>query len=264
MSPSPGPVPRPSPVQSEGIWIAVYNGLEVQAVIHGLSGYLRTGDGIAVVMSGNASAWSQDDQFATELHQAFPTVTLRAYLSLDGGTGRAGGLAATIGELSPVFTQVSADWEDHGPVEFSPSFSATMAYFHDFAQVVRPTGRVAIGYPSGRGIVGTYASAPDNWNYGAFATELNGMTIESQSFCASPGAWAHAVGKVWSQYNGSGLSTATLSLQISLGSGGNGVSSAQAVGCATYWRQIDAGNVFLWWEMSGFSHLQTVLRDLGR
>lgn len=255
---------QPSVSQTDGIWIAVYNGLEVQATLQHLGGYLRAGDGIAVVMSSNASAWGQDDQFASELHKAFPNVTLRAYLSLDGGTGKAGGLATTIDELSPLFTQVSADWEPNGPVEFDPSLSASMTYFHDFAQIVQPTGRAAIGYPSGRGIFGTFAGAPDDWNYGTFATELNGMTIETQGLCASPGAWAPAVGKVWSQYNASNLSTSTLSLQISLGSGGNGVSASQAIGCASYWRQQDRGNVFFWWEMSELGGLETVLRALGR
>src|SRR5579871_322342 len=103
-----------SAASTGGLWIAVYNGLEVQAVVHGLAGELRAGDGIAVVMGNNSSTWSQDNAFATELHQAFPNVTLRAYLSLDGGTGKAGGLATTIAGLSPLFTQVSADWEPNG------------------------------------------------------------------------------------------------------------------------------------------------------
>lgn len=260
-----GPVAFRQPTgQSDGVWVAVYNGLEVQAVIHGLAGYLRSGDGIAVVMNHTAAGWGQDNQFASELHRAFPNVTLRAYLSLDGGTGKAGGLATTIGELSPLFTQVSADWEVNGPVEFDPSFSATMAYFHTFAQIVEPTGRAAIGYPSGRGIFGSYAGAPDHWNYGTFASELNGMTIESQGLCASPGAWAPGVSKVWSQFNESQLSTRTLSLQISLGTGGNGASVAQAVGCASYWRHLDQGNLFFWWELGELGSLETVLRDLGR
>ncbi len=249
--------------QSEGIWVAVYNGLEVQALIHDYAGDLRAGDGIAVVMSSNASAWSQDNAEAAELHQAFPSVTLRAYLSLDGGTGRAGGLASTIATLSPLFTQVSADWEVNGPVEFNPSFNASMAYFHDFAQIVRPTGREAIGYPSGRGIFGSYSGAPDRWNYGTFATELNGMTIETQGLCGSSAAWASGTSKIWSQYNASHVSTETLSLQISLGTGGNGVSAAQAIGCAVYWRHLDHGNVFLWWGMGQLGELGTVLRALG-
>ncbi len=265
MTPGATAVPTAAPPVAgagDGIWIAVYNGLEVSAAIHDLSGLLGPGDGIAVVMSANASAWGQDNQFATELHQAFPGVTLRAYLSLDGGTGRAGGLASTVGTLSPLFTQVSADWEVHGPVEFNPSYSATMAYFQEFAQIVQPTGRAAIGYPSGRGVFGSYAGAPDRWNYGKFATELNGMTIETQGYCSSLASWAPAVQKIWSQYNASGVPTSNLSLQISLGSGGNGVSVVQAVQCATYWRQVDRGNVFLWWEMGQLTGLETVLRTL--
>jgi hypothetical protein len=252
------------PVHSQEIWIAVYNGEEVEAVLHNLTGELRAGDGIAVVMSPNASEWAQDNVYAQELHQAFPNVTLRAYLSLDGGTGRAGGLASTIGEISPLFTQLSADWEVNGPVEFNASYAASMAYFRDFAQLVEPTGRAAIGYPSGRGVSGSYAGAPDNWNYGHFASELDGLTIETQGYCSSPGAWASAVSKVWSQYNASGVSTSSLSLQISLGSGGNGVSAAAAIGCASYWRHLDQGNIFLWWEMSGLHALETVMKALGR
>lgn len=254
----------PSVGQTDGIWIAVYNGLEVSAVIHDLAGELRAGDGIAVVMDSNASNWNRDNEFARELHAAFPNVTLRAYLSLDGGTGRAGGLSTTIGSLSPLFTQASADWEVNGPVEFNASLSASLTYFHDFAQIVEPTGRAAIGYPSGRGIFGSYAGAPDHWNYGTFATELNGMTIESQGLCAATGQWAPAVSKIWAEYNASHLSTATLSLQISLGSTGNGVSASQAIGCATYWRHLDHGNLFFWWEMDQLGSLETVLRALGR
>jgi hypothetical protein len=255
---------QPTHAGTDGIWIAVYNSQEVQAVIHHLSTDLRSGDGIAVVMSSNASKWGADNRFATELHAAFPNVTLRAYLSLDGGTGKAGGLAKTISSLSPLFTQVSADWEVNGPVEFNPTFNATMAYFHAFAQIVQPTGRAAIGYPSGRGIAGSYAAAPDNWNYGSFATALNGMTIETQGLCAATGAWGPAVSEIWSQYNASHVSTDTLSLQISIGLGGNGVSASQAIGCATHWRQLDGGNLFFWWEMAQLRQLETVLGHLGR
>ena len=262
-APSKAPGRVPTVAQSDGVWIAVYNGQEVQAVIHDLAGHLRAGDGIAVVMSANASGWAQDDHFAALLHRAFPNVTLRAYLSLDGGTGRAGGLASTIGLLSPLFTQVSADWELHGPVEFDPSRPATMAYFHAFARIVQPTGRAAIGYPSGRGISGSYAGAPDRWDYGLFATALDGQTVETQGLCAS-GGWMHAVQKLWNQYNASGVPTSTLSVQISLGPGGNGVSAARAIGCAQSWRALDHGNVFLWWEMSQLGSLETVLNALGR
>jgi hypothetical protein len=236
----------------------------VNYTIQSLGPYLRPGDGIAVVMGGSGANWSHDTAFAQQLHDAYPNVTLRAYMSLDGGTGRAGGLASTIGNVSPLYTQASADWEINGPVEFNPSYNATIAYFDAFASIVRPTGRMAIGYPSGRGVIGDYSGTQDHWDYGQFARHLDGMTIETQGLCVNQSQWPIAVSKVWGEYNGSGLTTDSLSLQISLGTGGNGVDAGRASYCANYWRQVHHGSVFLWWSVAEEPALLDVLRAIGR
>lgn len=250
--------------QSDGIWIAVYNGLEVNYTIHTLKSYLRPGDGVALVMHNDSRNWSMDDYFANLLHAALPGITLRAYMSLDGGTDRAGGLTTTIGDLSPNFTQASADWEVNGPVEFDPSFNATVAYFEAFSSIVRASGREAIGYPSGRGVLGDYSGPMDHWNYGSFAQYLNGMTIETQGLCLNASQWPVAVSKIWREYNESGISTSSLSLQISMGVGGNGVNASEASYCANYWRSVDHGNLFLWWGIPQENELLSVLRAIGR
>lgn len=262
------PPTRPTPSgaggQSDGVWIAVYDGIMVNYTIRTLAPYLRPGDGVALVMGNSSANFSMDNYYGELLHQALPFVTLRAYMSLDGGTGRAGGLASTIGEISPVFTEVSGDWEVHGPVEFNASYNATLGAFQEFASIVRGSGRLAIGYPSGRGILGDYSGAPYDWNYGTFARYLDGMTIESQGLCVNHTQWPEAVSKVWGEYNASGVSTSTLSLQISLGSGGNGVNATEASYCANYWRGVDHGNVFLWWGPDLGPSVVDILQAIGR
>ena len=259
--PSPAP---PSWGQTDAVWIAVYNGFEVNFTITQLGGLLHPGDGITVVMFNNSENWSLDNYYAGLLHAAFPGVILRAHMNLDGGTGRAGGLSSTIHELSPLFTQASADWEINGPVEFNASFNSTLAYFDSFASIVRNSGRAAIGYPSGRGVLGDYSLPAYHWDYGVLAKHLDGMTIETQSLCLNASEWPPGMSKIWSEYNASGESIRTLSLQISLGSAWNGVNATEASYCAKYWRTLSHGNLFLWWGGEQNQDLVTVLRAIGR
>jgi hypothetical protein len=73
-----------------------------------------------------------------------------------------------------------------------------------------------------------------------------------------------ATQKVWAEYNASGRSIATLSLQISLGIGGNGVNASEAIACAHYWRQVAHGNLFFWWSVALEGELIQILKAIGR
>jgi hypothetical protein len=250
--------------QHGGIWIADYNGIMVNMTQTALSGYLRPGDGIAVVL-GNFSNFGFYNREANNLSKEFAGVTLRGYGSLDGAINRSGGLNLTIGSISPLFTQLSGDYEVNGPLEFTPNGTHAVQYFTDYSKIVRATGRLAIAYPSGRGVLGDYSGPPDNWNYSAFARVTDGQTIETQGFCAgSQSSWVQATQQIWKEYNASGLSISTLSLQISLGVGGNGANASQAIACAQYWRQVAHGNVFFWWGTQYEGELIQILKALGR
>jgi hypothetical protein len=257
--------PRPSWVgQQDGIWIADYNGIMVNLTESALGSFLRPGDGIAVVL-GNVSNFPYYNQEASNLSKEFPQVTLRGYGSLDGATGMAGGLARTIGMISPLYTQLSADYEVNGPVEFSPNGSAAIGYFTNYSQIVHASGRYSIAYPSGRGVLGDYSGPPENWNYTSFARVTDGQTIETQGYCGgSLSSWVRATQQVWKEYNASGLSISTLSLQISLGTGGNGVNATQAIACAQYWRGVAHGNLFFWWGPQYEAELIQILQAIGR
>jgi hypothetical protein len=250
--------------QRDGIWIADYNGIMVNLTEQDLGSYLRPGDGIAVVL-GNYSNFPHYNQEAANLSREFPQVTLRGYGSLDGAINRSGGLASTIGAISPLYTQLSGDYEVNGPLEFSPNGTAAIQYFMDYAKIVRASGRDAIAYPSGRGVLGDYSGPPDNWNYSSFARVTDGQTIETQGSCGgSQSSWIHTTQKIWEEYNASGLSLSTLSLQISLGNGGNGANTSQAIACAQYWRQVAHGNLFFWWGPQYESELIAILQAIGR
>jgi hypothetical protein len=261
---TPPPGPPEWSGQSDGIWIADYNGIMVNMTKYYLPGFIRPGDGIAVVLS-NYSNFGFYDEEAQALAKEFPGVTLRGYSGLDGGDNVSGGLATTIKAISPLYTQLSGDYEVNGPIEFNPNGTAGVQYFQQFSDIVHASGRVAIAYPSGRGVLGDYSGPPDNWNYSDFARATDGQTIETQGFCASSqSSWVRATQQIWREYNASGLSTSTLSLQISLGIGGNGANASQAIACANYWRQVAHGNLFFWWGPQYEGELIEVLEGIGR
>jgi hypothetical protein len=237
--------------QSYGIWLAAYSGLEVREIIHNLSGYLHTGDGVAIVLHPNG--FTRLNNEASEVHTALPYLTLRAYTSLDGGIDVAGGLNRTIGKFSHLFSQLSADYEVNGPLEFSGNYSHALDYFSEFSRIVRNAGFQSIAYPSGRSVLG----GQYGWNYGGFANETTGQTIETQAYCGAP--WKSAVSKVWSEYNSTHVSLRTLSLQLSLGRGCN---EWQIIHAAKYWRQITHGNVFFWWGPQQVRELANILHQV--
>jgi hypothetical protein len=256
------------PGQSGAVWIEENNAEMVGITETVLAQYLRPGDGIAVLLH-NASDFAADNARALQLHQAFPSVILRGMTTLDGGTGSAGGLRTTIGSISPLFSQLSADYENNGPVEFSPNGTAALNYFANFSQLVHGGNppRYAVGYLSGRGVLGDYSGPPDNWDYGQFASVLNGMTIETQSLCANGTAsWDKGVTKIMAEYEKDDLSLATLTLQITVGPGWfeNGVSASQAISCANYWRNVGPGNILIWWSPSYLAQVTELLQGIGR
>ncbi|HTT26250.1 MAG TPA: hypothetical protein VMH90_04730, partial [Thermoplasmata archaeon] len=80
----------------------------------------------------------------------------------------------------------------------------------------------------------------------------------------SQASWVKATQQIWREYNASGLSISTLSLQISLGVGGNGANASQAIACAQYWRAVAHGNLFFWWGPQYESELVQILQAIGR
>ncbi len=237
--------------QSYGIWVAAYSEYEVQEVIHNLSGYLHSGDGVAIVLHpGGFSALNRE---ANETHAALPGVLLRAYTSLDGGTNHPGGLSRTISKFSPLFSQLSADYEVNGPLEFSANYTRALNYFTNFSAIVRSAGFQPIAYPSGRSVLG----GQYGWNYGGFANVTSGQTIETQAYCGTP--WRTAVSKIWSEYNTTHVSLRTLSLQISIG---RGCSEWQIIHAAKFWRQLTHGNIFFWWGPHQIRELTNILRQV--
>ncbi len=239
--------------QGYGIWLVVYSQYQMRQVEQSLGKYLHPGDGIAVVLHYHGmKAFNAE---GVSLHAAFPGVTLRGYTSLDGPTGLAGGLAWTIQNISPVYTQLSADYEIHGPVEFSPNFTKTLQYFQTFTKLVHQSGRLAIAYPTGRGVLGDYSKT---WNYGAIANVTDGQTIETQGYCHY-GKWRNATRVIWNEYNQSGQSLRTLSLQITIGNDVNACSEWGAIHAAKYWRQVAHGNIFFWWGPRDLKELEKIL-----
>lgn len=276
--PSPCPVPVLCPAKGPGVWkgqtnavwIADYNSQMVQMTESNLSQYLRPGDGIALVMN-NLSNWPAMNGAAQTLSQKFPDLLLRAYSGLDGGTGTAGGLSSSIGQLSPLFTQVSADYEVNGPLEFNPNGTWATTYFSNFSSIVHSAApaRFAIGYPSGRGVLGDYSGPPDNWNYGEFQAKggLDGMTVETQMYCMEGySEWEAAAQRLVTQYESYGLNLHTLSVQISVGGGGNGALYPETAFCASYWiaNSAGSGNIFIWWSPSELGQVIQLLQSIGR
>ena len=251
--PSPGTTSPNSSHWAYGIWVVAYSGIMVREIVHNLSRYLHRGDGVAIVLHNGDFAKLNSQ--ASTIHAALPNVTLRAYTSLDGGTGVAGGLSGTIGKFSPLFTQISADYEVNGPVEFSANYSLALNYFSNFSKIVRGAGFESIAYPSGRSVLGHQYG----WNYSGFAKRTDGQTIQTQAYCGAP--WKRATSTVWGEYNTSGVSMETLSLQISLGSR---CTEWQAIHAAKYWRQLTHGNVFFWWAPDKVDEMMTILRDVER
>jgi hypothetical protein len=239
------------PGQAYGIWLVAYSGIMIRDIIHNLSSYLHPGDGVAIVLHNGGFAKLNSQ--AQAVHAALPNVTLRAYTSLDGGTGLAGGLATTIGKFSPLFSQLSGDYEVNGPVEFNANYSLALSYFSNFTSIVQSAGFQSIAYPSGRSVLGHQYG----WNYGGFANLTDGQTIETQAYCGHQ--WRNATSKVWSQYNTTNVSLRTLSLQISLGDRCN---TWQAIHAAKYWRQLTRGNVFFWWGPRDVKEMVTILNQV--
>jgi len=239
--------------ESYGIWVAAYSGLEVREVIQNLSPYLHAGDGVAIVLHPGGFATLNAE--AQRIHSALPNVTLRAYTSLDGGTRVAGGLNRSIGKFSHLFSQLSADYEVNGPLEFSANYTDALDYFSDFSSIARGAGYVPIAYPSGRSVLGSQYG----WNYGGFANVTGGQTIETQAYCGKP--WKAAVSKIWSEYNTTKVSMKTLSLQLSIG---RGCSEWQIIHAAKYWRQLTHGNIFFWWGPDRVREMVNILRQVER
>jgi len=240
--------------QGYGTWLVVYSNYEMLELEKYLGPFLYKGDGIAVVLHYHGlSAFNAEGR---SLHTAFPNATLRGYTSLDGASGKAGGLSGVIKNISSVYTQLSADYEVNGPVEFNPNWTATQHYFQNFSSIVHKSGRIAIAYPSGRGVFGDYSKM---WNYGKIAGLTDGQTIETQGFCHG-GNWKAAVGHIWAEYNATKESTRTLSLQISIGKVANSCSEWAAIHAAKYWRQAAHGNIFWWWGPGNLAELIQILK----
>lgn len=263
------PADRPATNANGRVMVAAYNLNEVDAIRDRLSGYMVAGDGVALVVGSNdstrANSWLSD--LTPTLSPS--SYTYRAYWGLDGVNSTPG-----ISNLSSTFTQVSADWEVHGPSEFKanpfctpwgPAGSVSMTtcqFFSSLDYRVNASSRTSVAYVTGQGLFGDYVKY--HWDYGTIASIVGAETVETQGYAHDFTQWQSALNKLTSQFSNHSQPLSKLSVQVSLGAGGNGVNVSDAVAAIDYAYSVGIPEVFLWYTQTTETWASSVLSKIDR
>ena len=152
--------------------------------------------------------------------------------------------------LSPLFGGIMIDYEPS--LTFFPSwtwnFTAALAYYASATAICHQYHRLAYAYPSGRALLEGDLQK-DHWSYGAIAKVVDFVDIEAQSD-ASPVKWPAAISKLTAQFAAASVPIDRLTAQISLGSGGNGVSERNAIEDGWFAANSTVGSIYIWWSMT--------------
>ncbi len=164
--------------------------------------------------------------------------------------------------LSPLFGGIMVDYEP-SPT-FFPSwtwnFTAALAYYTAATAICHQYHRLAYAYPSGRALLEGDLQK-DHWSYGAIAKVVDFVDIEAQSD-ASLSKWPTAISKLAAQFAAASVPIGRLTVQISLGSGGNGVSPSVAISDGRYAANSSVGSIYLWWSMTTESWVVPIVLTL--
>ncbi len=157
--------------------------------------------------------------------------------------------------LSPLFQGIMVDYEP-SPIFFPTwtwNFTTALGYYGEATAICHEYHRLSFAYPSGRPLLEGDLQ-PYHWSYGALAKVVDFVDVEAQSD-AGHSKWPAAISKLVAQFANASVPLGLLTVQLSLGSGGNGVSESAALGDARYAVNRSVESLYLWSSMSTESWL---------
>jgi hypothetical protein len=239
--------------------LAAYNDEMITAIAGPLLHYLRSGDEVDLVSGNDGHALSivTLNRWSARLAAVLPNgVALSAHTS---GLEKVREVAA---QTTRAIESVLLDYEPDFDPLFSWDFPSTLAHLDRFAELCRGNGRRAIGYPTGRAI-----QEPDllrfGWDYGEMALHVDALYPQTQHWAShAQSDWFSAISRLLDQHSRKGLDPRHLTVQLTIGQGGNGIPAEIAV---ERWREavdLGIGRVFLWWSPAFATEMQRFLTSI--
>ena len=161
--------------------------------------------------------------------------------------------------LSPLFQSITVDYEPDPT--FFPSwtwnFTVAVSYYEQAAILCHEFARQLMAYPSGRplleGDLQQYA-----WDYGVFAQAANSIDVETQGY-TNGSKWSAAMTKLTDQLNQTDVPLNHLTVQLSFGSGGNGVNESTVIQDVRIAYALSVTGDFLFWTLQDSAWLVPIL-----
>jgi hypothetical protein len=241
------------------IVLAAYNEAMVQAIAGPLMPYVRPGDEIDLVSGNQMHPISVADlnRWQAALAARLPAGTsFAAHMS---GLPKVEEAAAA---MVPGIRSILLDYEPNFDANFTWEFAPTLAYVDRFAALCRAKGRRAVAYPTGRAIREGPLLAY-RWDYAEFLRHADDAYPQTQHWASlGPGPWASALATLRSQFPPHGLDPRQVTVQLTIGSGGNAIPAEAAV---DRYREALAGGLrphYLWWSPPMAGELERFLRAI--
>ncbi len=161
--------------------------------------------------------------------------------------------------LSPLFQSITVDYEPDPT--FFPSwtwnFTVAVSYYEQAANLCHEFARQLMAYPSGRplleGDLQQYA-----WDYGVFGQAANSIDVETQGY-TNGSKWSAAMTKLTDQLNQTDVPLNHLTVQLSFGSGGNGVNESTVIQDVRVAYALSVTGDFLFWTLQDSAWLVPIL-----
>ncbi|MGI0066944.1 MAG: hypothetical protein ACREB9_00740 [Thermoplasmata archaeon] len=247
------PPPPPPPPAANTAVVAAFNAGLVADLISGVGPYLLPGDVVDLVSGNSAGVADPADiaAWAAEIARALPRVRVSCHTS-----GLVNVRALLAAPLPANVYGVAYDYEPNFEPEFTFDWPTTLATHKTFAGYCHAAGKNAIGYPTGRAVLGDYG-----WNYGTLATVCDELWVQTEGNCFG-GSNESAMSALESQFRGAGVSLSRLRNNATIGSSADGVTPAAGAACL---QQAPTGAGWYLWPTEGqMAQVAETLQLLGR
>ncbi len=162
--------------------------------------------------------------------------------------------------LAPLFGGITIDYEPS--TAFFPlwtwDFSAALAYFAAATAICHLHHRIAVAYPTGRPLLENDLQKY-HWDYGRIAGAVDRVDVETQRY-GNTSVWAVAIPLLASQFTSASVPLSELSVQLSLGGGGNGVGESVAISDVKFALAHSIEAIYLWWDSASASWVGPIVK----